>query len=290
MLLYRLFILYFALLGTVWGYELEKEYFYTQTTIVSTDIFPEVSQRFEILKIPEDKTQYRIDAHVIAKTFELHGIPIDISKAPFVTFSKKSPVDFAPLKQQLSQMLQTRYPSLAIAQINITPRGYLKSLPQGVQGNFDDRTYLKRNGTFYVIGEDGLRRYLDYSVDATLRILHTTQNVSRKELLNGSNALAKTVLFDSFRDTPLTRFPERSYRYRSNLKAGTLLTERNVEEIPLVLKNDRVVVIVQNGPVVVEFLAVAIQEGSLYDIITIQKRDGKRAKAKVIGENRVELQ
>lgn len=283
-----LFLTFFCL--TLWGNELQREYFYTQSTIFSTDIFPDVSQRFEVLKIPGDKIQYRVDGRIIAKTFELHGIAVDISKAPFVTFSKKSPVDFAPLKEQLSQMLQTRYPSMQINQITITPRGYLPTLSKGVKGEFDERSYLSREGTFYVIGDDGLRRYLDYSVDATLRVLHAAQNVSRKEVLNGSNAIAKIVPFGSFRDKPLTRFPEHSCRFRSNLKAGFLLTERNVEELPLVLKNDRVVVVVQNGGVVVEFLAVATQEGSLYDIITIQKRDGKRAKAKVIGENRVELQ
>jgi flagella basal body P-ring formation protein FlgA len=69
-----------------------------------------------------------------------------------------------------------------------------------------------------------------------------------------------------------------------------LLTLRNIETIPLVLKNTPVTVELQNGAVIIEFEATATQEGLLYDIITIQKNDGKRAKAKVIGENRVELQ
>ncbi|MDQ1297897.1 MAG: flagellar basal body P-ring formation protein FlgA, partial [Campylobacterota bacterium] len=66
--------------------------------------------------------------------------------------------------------------------------------------------------------------------------------------------------------------------------------DRYLEPLPIVLKGAKVSVQVQNESVIVEFIATATQEGALYDIITIEKSDKKRAKAKVIGENRVELQ
>ena len=58
----------------------------------------------------------------------------------------------------------------------------------------------------------------------------------------------------------------------------------------MVLRGSKVNVIIQNGSVIVEFIATATQEGKLYDIITIEKADGKRSRAKIIGENKVELQ
>lgn len=272
------------------GYELAENYSYKNTVIHSTDLFPEIAQKFEILKIPSDKDHYRVDAQVIAKTFELNGIALDISKTRYVNFTKYSPVDFTPLKTQLETMLREYYPTIRIDTITIIPRGYLSSLPKEVRGVFNDRFYQHASGTFYILDAQGLRRYLDYSVRATVSVLHTTQKISRRDRLSGFNTLLKSIPFDSFKDKPLTALPDTPSRFRSNLKPGQPLTLRNIEIVPLVLKNEKVIVEVRNESVLVEFGATATQEGLLYDIITIQKSDGKRAKAKVIGENRVELQ
>jgi len=287
--MHKLLLLIFSLF-TLNAYELADNYEYKNTIIYSNDLFPELTQKFEILKIPSDKEQYRIDAQIISKTFELNGITIDSSKTRYVNFTKQSPVDFKPLKLQLEKMLLERYPSIKIEEITITSRGYLPSLSKETRGVFDDRFYQHAKGTFYILTPQGLRHYLDYKVSATISVLHTTQKITRRERLSGFNTLLKPVPFTLFKDKPLTALPDQISRYRSNLKSGQLLTLRNIETIPLVLKNENVVVEVRSDGVVVEFGATATQEGSLYDIITIQKSDGKRIKAKVIGENRVELQ
>lgn len=275
---------------TLNGYDLAENYEYVNHTIYSNDLVPDIPKKFELLQIPTDKTQYRIDAQVIAKTFELNGFILDISKTRYVNFTRHSPVDFTPIKQQLSDLLREKYPSIHIEGITITPRGYLASLGKETRGVFDSRFYQNAGGTFYILDREGLRHYLDYAVNASLDVLHTNQKVLRKENLNNSNTQLQNIPFKSFRDTPLTALPDHPSRFRSTIKASQLLTVRNVEEIPLVLKNAQVIVEVQNESVIVEFGATATQEGLLYDIITIQKSDGKRVKAKVIGENRVELQ
>lgn len=282
-----MFVLLFSSLNAL---ELKNEYFFSDHTITSDILFPEIPKKFEILKIPSDKEQYRIDAQIIAKTFELHGITINVSKVRYVNFVKYSSIDFAPLKAQLTMMLQEHYPSIQIEDITITPRGYLSTLHKETRGIFDDHFYQRSTGTFYILDPQGLRHYLDYSVRATINVLHTTQKITRRERLSGFNTLLKPIPFTSFKDKPLTALPDQISRFRSNLKPGQLLTLRNIETIPFVLKNEKVVVEVRSDGVIVEFGATATQEGSLYDIITIQKSDGKRAKAKVIGENRVELQ
>lgn len=271
------------------AYELEKNYEYDKNIIYSNDLFPEITKKFEILKIPSESDHYRFDAQIIAKTFELNGITIDITKTRYVNFTKRSPVDFTPLKEQLEKVFKERYPTIDINQTTISSRGYLAGLPKNVQGKFDDRMYQNGTGTFYYFDEHGIRHYLDYSIRATIAVLHVTQKVSRKERLSGFNTILKPIPFVSFKDVPLTSIPDQPARFRSNLKAGQLLTLRNIETVPLVLKNEKIIVEVQDEGVVVEFGATATQEGSLYDIITILKNDGKRAKAKVIGENRVEL-
>ncbi len=289
MIKFLLFTIGLFFTSLLYAHELKNEYFFNNHTITSDFLFPELPQKFEILRIPEDKNHYRIDSQIIAKTFELNGITIDTSKARFVNFIKKSPVDFSPLKNQLQSKLIEKYPTIKIDDIIITPRGYLPSLAKDAKGFFDERFYLSSEGTFYIVDSSGLRRYLDYSVHATLAVLHTSQSVTRKEKLNGFNTVFKPIPFTTFKDIPLTQLPHELSRYRSNLKPNHLLSVRQIETMPMVLKNEKVVVEVKNDAVIVEFGATAVQEGSLYDIITIQKSDGKRVKAKVIGENRVEL-
>ena len=284
-----LFVLLF-LLFNLHAYELAETYEYNNSVIYSNDLFPTLPKRFEILQIPSDKNHYRLNAQIIAKTFELNGVTIDTAKTRYVNFTKRSPVDFTPLKYQLWEMFKEQYPTIEIDAITISSRAHLSSIRKNVQGVFDDRFYQNSSGTFYYFDDEGIRHYLDYSVHAMIGVLHTTQKVSRKEPLSGFNTLLKPIPFTSFKDKPLTALPDQPSRFRSNLKPSSPLTLRNIETVPLVLKNEKVIVEVKNGGVIVEFGARATQEGLLYDIITILKSDGKRAKAKVIGEKRVELQ
>ena len=53
--------LLFLLVSVFHAHELKEEYFYTDSTIVSTDLFPEVEKRFEIVRIPAEKTLYHAD-------------------------------------------------------------------------------------------------------------------------------------------------------------------------------------------------------------------------------------
>ncbi len=287
--MYKLLLMFLSFF-TLNAYELAETYFYENTTVYSTDLFKDSPKKFELLQIPEDKTLYRVDSNIIVKSFELNGITITSENVRFVNFTKKSPIDFTPLKTQLESLLRHHYPTITINEITITPRGYLPPMNKALKGVFEDRLYLHSAGTFYVIDDSGLRRYLDYSVRATINILHTSQKISRRESLSGFNTLLKPTPFTRFKDKPLIALPDHPSRFRSNLKASQLLTSRNIEPIPLVLKNEKVIVEVRSDGVIVEFGATATQEGSLYDIITIQKSDGKRVKSKVIGENRVELQ
>jgi flagella basal body P-ring formation protein FlgA len=286
----KMLFLWILILCNLSAYELAENYTYKSPTIYSDDLFPELTKKFEILKIPEDKTQYRINAQIIVKTFELNGIEINATKVRYVNFTQQSFVDLNPIKHQLEILLRGQYPSIRIDEITIIPRGYLSSLSQKSRGVFDENVFNNAKGTFYIVDEHGVRRYLDYSVRATINVLHSNQKITRRDRLSGFNTQIKQIPFGSFRDTPLTTLPDQPSRFRSNLRAGELLTLRNIQTIPLVLKNSKVIVEIHNDTVIVEFGATATQEGSLYDIITIQKSDGKRVKAKVIGENRVELQ
>lgn len=286
----RLVIFLFIFFVTAQCDTLKQNYTFNEPKIYSSDLVSDCPKRFEVLQIPDDKTTYRINAQIIAKTFELNGCSIDPGKIRYVNFTKQSALDLSPFKQQLMDAFISAYPTIHIKNIDVFTRGFIESIPKNSKAVFDQDVCDHHNGTFYVLDESGIRRYFDFSIDATLNVLHSNQKINQKQVLSSANSAFKSVPFERFRGKPLSALPHQAQRFRRSLRENTPIVDRYLEPLPIVLKGSKVSVQVQNGLVIVEFIATATQEGALYDIITIEKSDKKRAKAKVIGENRVELQ
>jgi flagella basal body P-ring formation protein FlgA len=286
----RLVIFLFIFFVTAQCDTLKQTYTFKEPTIYSSDLISGCSKRFEILQIPDGKSTYRINAQIIAKTYELNGCHIDLGKIRYVNFTKESALDVTPLKQQLTDVFISAYPTMNIQTLNVFARGFIESIPQNPQAVFDRDITDRNDGTFYVLDKSGIRRYFDFSLEASLSVLHSSQKIDRNDVLTSTNSSLKMIPFTQFRGKPITNLPNERQRFRRTVRENTPIVDRYLEPLPIILKGSKVSVQVQNGLVIVEFIATATQEGALYDIITIEKSDKKRAKAKVIGENRVELQ
>ncbi|MDD2829570.1 MAG: flagellar basal body P-ring formation chaperone FlgA [Sulfuricurvum sp.] len=269
---------------------LQSNYFFDSPTIMSHALDPKCPKNFELLRIPEGESVFRVNAQVILKSFELEGCEIENNTIHTVTFTKQSSTDLKELEKQVERFFKAQYPTIQIESIHIFPHGYIDSLNKTAKAIFEPNASMKSKGVFYVQDSHGLRRYFDFSIEATLSILHTSKKVSRKEILSLNNVLIKTIPFKSFQGKPIISLNNESQRFRASLKENTPILDRNIEPLPLVFKDSKVSVVVRNETVEVEFIATATQEGALYDIITIEKSDGKRGRAKIIGENQVELQ
>ena len=66
-----------------------------------------------------------------------------------------------------------------------------------------------------------------------------------------------------------------------------MLTNRNSDEYSIIRRNSTVSASLENENIFINFTAKALQDGKLNDIITIQKSDGKKFKAIVIGKGKV---
>lgn len=286
----RLLTLLFLFFTELYCETLQQSYVFKEPKIFSTDLVSGCPKRFEILQIPEDRPTYRINAQIVAKAYELNGCSVDVGKVRYINFTKETALDVTPLKQQLTDLFISTYPSMIIQKINVMPRGFIDSIPQNTKAVFDRDLTDRNDGTFYVLDKSGIRRYFDFSIEATLNVLHSSQKINRNDVLTSTNSSLKMIPFTQFRGKPISSLPDDRQRFRRSLHENTPIIDRHLEPLPMVLKGSKVSVQVQNGLVIVEFIATATQEGALYDIISIEKSDKKRAKAKVIGENRVELQ
>ncbi|OYZ34762.1 MAG: flagella basal body P-ring formation protein FlgA [Sulfuricurvum sp. 17-40-25] len=286
----RLLTLLFLFFTVSYCETLQQSYTFKEPKIFSTDLVSDCPKRFEILQIPDDKPTYRINAQIIAKTYELNGCSVDVGRVRYVNFIKETALDVSPLKQQLMDVFISTYPTMIIQKINVFPRGYIESIPENSKAVLDRDITDRNDGTFYVLDKSGIRRYFDFTLEASLNVLHSSQKINRNDILTTTNSSQKLVRFTQFRGKPLSAIPSDRQRFRRSLRENIPIVDRHLEPLPIVLRGSKVSVQVQSGLVIVEFIATATQEGALYDIITIEKSDKKRAKAKVIGENRVELQ
>lgn len=286
----RLLILLFLFFATARCDTLKQTYTFKEPKIYSSDLVSGCPKRFEILQIPEGKNTYRINAQIIAKAFELNGCSVGVTKVRYVNFTKQTTLNLLPLKKQLYDAFMINYPTMIIQKIDIFPRGFIESLPEHSTAVFDKDICDNNNGTFYVLDESDVRRYFDFTLEATLNVLHSNQKITRNAIVSPSNTTIKLVPFTQFRGIPLGTLPSQTHRFRRSIRENEPVVDRYLEPLPLVLKGAKVSVQIHNESVIVEFIATAMQEGAQYDIITIEKSDKKRAKAKVIGENRVELQ
>ncbi len=268
---------------------LESSYKSQSGVFYSSDIYPNIDIKFEVIKVPDGKSHIRESAKSIMKIFELYGYNLTPITS-YVDFYKDTQGDFLELKHELQKKLLDRYSSIEIESISIVPRGKEVKLDKNSRAHFSEAIYTNPRGTFYVTDANGVRRYLDYHIKATINSLYSSTKISRNEPLGITNATLKRVAFTNSRDIYIDTFPSESMRFKSTLKPFTQIHYKNLEPAPLVHRNSKVTVLIKDGSVLAEFYAIATQEGSLYDIITVQKSDKKRLKARVIGENLVELE
>jgi flagella basal body P-ring formation protein FlgA len=114
--------------------------------------------------------------------------------------------------------------------------------------------------------------------------------MKKGEKLSILNTIKKEIKFDRFRALPISAKHINTTQLKHHIKKEILLTTRDIEILNLVKKGSNINVTLNNKNITISFLAKALQNGKLNDIITVRKSDGKKIKVKVIGKNRVEIQ
>ncbi len=270
--------------------QLRQEYHYSDHKIYSTTLFPGLKNKFILFNINNNRTKYRVKSSKIEKLFNKHGLKLNLGKVRYVTFIKKSPIDTSALSSEIKKRYESFYPNLHVNHILVSPRNYLKRLDPKFKLILHNKNLKRSHGVFSIKTSKKERIFFDYEVDATIEIYAALRPLNRGNALSPLNAIKKQVKFETFNALPLNHINTKEYRLKRSIKKNHILTERDVEAYPIVKKGNNVLVELKSGSVVLEFTAVASQDGSKNDIISIQKKDGRRIKAKVIAPGRVEVQ
>ncbi len=269
---------------------LQQQYYFTSAPIYSTTLFPKLKKKFILFNINKRRTHYRIKSTQLVTRFKEHNLSITAGKIRYVNFIKKSPISTVRLEQQLESRYRNAFKNLHVKKISVTPRSYLGTLPQQYQLLFSEKNLYRSEGIFSIKTPEKKRLFFNYRIDATLEVYMPRHPLKRKEALTPLNTLKKRIRFERLRAAPLEQINTKVYRLKRSMQPGHIITQRDIELYPIVKRGSNVVVELKSGAVILQFSAIASQDGAKNDIITIQKTDGRRMKARVIAAGRVEIE
>ncbi len=289
MILRLLFILTMSL-SLFAAMQLEQEYHFSDHKIYSTTLFPGLKDKFILFNINNNRTKYRVKSSKIETLFKKHNLQLNLGNVRYVNFIKKSPINTLALASLIKKRYEAFYLNLHVNYVTVTPRTYLKTLDPNFELILNDNNLKRSKGVFSIKTSKKQRLFFDYELDATLDVYLALHPMGRGDTLSPLNAIKKQVKFGSFNALPLNHINTKEYRLKRSVKKNHVLTQRDIEAYPIVKKGNSVLVELRSGSIVLEFTAIASQDGSKNDIISIQKKDGRRIKARVIAPGRVEIQ
>ena len=272
------------------SFTLKSTYYIHSHNIKLQDIAPSAAYNLTLYKINNNKHSKRIKSREIISLLKAHGMTDVKSTSNYVHFIKKSPIDTSHIKTSIRDFYKEKYPNILIKSILVMPRGYTKSLPENYKVQMQKKAYLSNKGILSIKTLENKKVFFDYVLDASLYVYVSRDSIPRSQKISALNCTKKSVQFTKFRAMPIDKTHLNTSQSKRNLKPDTIITSRDIQVLNMVKRNANVQVRFEDKNINISFSAKALQNGKLNDIITVQKRNKKRLRVKVIGKNRVEIQ
>lgn len=285
-----LLILLFFLVPLYATIALKNEYFFTNETITANILDANLSSTIIVLKIDKNKTHYRVNAKAFQKKLKKLNIKATLPrKHPYISFIKISPINTAPLVKKLKHYYMQYYENMKIDKIEVWPHTYLAKMPETYSIEMPRNSAKRSSGTLELLLPNRQKILFDYQISAYLMLPVATKLIAREGTLSKFNTKTTPVVFQNMRDKPLNNSQIKFYCAKHTIRIGDIITQKDVALTPLIKRYDDVNVQMRHGALVIEFSAQALSNGGLNDMITLEKSDGKRVRAKVIGKSRAQM-
>jgi flagella basal body P-ring formation protein FlgA len=275
--------------SSVFATTLEKFYYVNSDHVKLLEIMPDAQYDVTLYKIEKGRYTKKVKSKDLIKLLNSHGFKDIDSKSNYIKFIRKSPIDTSKIKNDLKKIYLEKYPDIDIKTIKIIPRGYIKSLPSSYITHVAKKAHLSRKGILNIKLPRGKKLFFDFYIDADIYVFTTAKKVIKGDLLSNVNTKRRKITFDKFRAIPVGMKQINTTQFRHNIKEDEIITFRDISTLQLVKKGSTVSAVIQNNNLNISFSAKAIRNGRLNDIITIEKQNGQRLQARVIGRNRVEI-
>ena len=285
--------IFFLLLLNIFAFSAVLEPNYTLLTpeLNASVIYPEIKQDFNIYTFDKNKNRKSFSSKRLIKIFESHDLSLKDNSRGIVHFERTSDIDLEPIKKKIEEYYLAHYPNMHINTIELDPNNTITHLPKKHTLSFKTNAHQHSHSSLQLTSSESKERYfISYTVQATIKVFKASHNINRGKILTYIDLKHTNEPFKRFTGTPLQRIDKSTVRLKKRLQKGKIIYEHDVEALPSVLKNKPVYVRLTNGNVHLEFQAKSLQDGKIGDMISIQKKDKTRFKAKVVGKNLVEIE
>ncbi len=271
------------------NYTLKETYYVNTNDINLSVLLPKTKHDTKLYTIEQNRYTKRVKSKELLKLLSQHGYNNLKAQSRFVKFIKKSPVDLSNIKQQVKNFYKSKYKNIHIKHIELTPRGYITSLPKEYEVTMASKDHLRDHGTMYIKTDEKKKIFFDYKIKADLRVYVARHDLKRDVELSVGNVTKKSIILKKFKAMPLQSLKKELYQTKQSIKSGMVVTMRDIKKLDLIRRGSFVHVSLHNGNVVIEFVAKALHNAKMGDTTTLQRADGKRIKAVVTGKNKVEI-
>jgi len=265
-------------------------YYIDSNQIMLSDIVKNKENDILLFKILKNRYSKKVRSVDLIRILKKYGYNSYTAKSRFVSFIKKSDIDTQQVEDSLKQFYTQHYSRINIKNIIVEPRGYIESLPNKYSVDIKSRAYLSNRGTISIKTLKNKKVFLDYTIDATIDSYIATKDIKRGTELSIYNTKKKKVTLSKFRALPIQKIDKSTLQAKNHIKKEHIITDRDIVSLSIVKKNSRVIVTLNSSNISITFSAKALKDGRYGDTIKIQKNNGKRLNALVIGKNRVEIQ
>ena len=269
---------------------IKETYFIDTNNINSKVLFPNTKKNIKLFQIPDRKSSIRIKNKQLTKILKENGFKDFKINSRYIHFKKISPIDTTKIDNFLKNHYSEMYENINIKSIKVVPRSYLEELPSSFSVHIRTKSYLSKDGVVSIKDTKNKKIYFNYTIDADLKVVKAKTNIKKGDELSVLNVKLIKVKLDKFHAKPLQKIQKSKYQAKNHIKAGKIVSIRNIVPLSLVKRDSIVSVFMYSSGMNISFAAKALQNGKLNDIISIKKGNSKkRLKAKVVGYQRVEI-
>lgn len=277
--------------ASVFSADLKAHYSISAQELNASVIFPQIKDDFLIYQFDENRHIKSFSSSVLIKSFQEHNISLDDKSQGIVHFNRNTQTDLGPIKEKVREYYLSYYPSMQISSIDFHLNNFIESLPEEYEIIFKTNAHQYRKSTLQLSALKSKKRYfISYHIHAKVKLFKASHNINRGKILSPIDLTYTNEPFRRLKGIPLKTLDETEIRIKKRLREGSILYEHDIERVPSVLKDEDVYVRLINGNVQLEFQAKSLQDGNIGDMISIQKSDNQRLKAKVVGKNLVEVE
>lgn len=287
----RVFFLIYCLCLHLNALELKSEYILYGLDFNASTIDSSITEDFKLYQFEKNRFHKSLTSSKLIQTLQKHGLEVNDKSKGIVHLTRHSKLDYTPLEDAIKQYYLHYFPKMHIQEIIFKQGSYIQALPDDYELIFKKSAYLYSRSNLQIISKkQKIRHFLSYEIKARLKLFKASHNINRGKILSQIDLSYEEVAFERLKGLPLQKVLTNRYRPKKRLASGKIIYLKDIEKLPLVVKNKRVNVRLVSGNVRLEFQAMSLQDGHIGDEISIKKHDGKRLKAKVIGTNLVEIQ